>query len=68
MEKQCLPILTCGAGVWCLSKEMIRRVDATFNNAVRQIFGYKKYESIKDIFGFGLLPKDAFIYSAYFVT
>ena len=62
IDKQCLPILAYGAGVWCVKNEVIRKTGVTFNTAFRKIFNYKQYESVRDIlFGFGLLPFDIYI-------
>ena len=57
IQKQCLPILMFGAGAWKLRVEDKSRFGVTFNRAIRRLFGYNDYESIKDIlFGFKMLP------------
>ena len=57
IQKQCLPILMFGAGAWKLRVEDKRRLGVTFNKAIRRLFAYNGYESIKDIlFGFKMLP------------
>ena len=56
IQKQCLPILMFGAGAWKLRVENKRRLVVTFNRAIKRLFGYNDYESIKDIlFGFKML-------------
>ena len=46
-----------GAGAWKLRVENKHRLRVTFNRAIRCLFGYNDYESIKDIlFGFKMLP------------
>ena len=57
--KQCIPILMYGAAVWSMSVEAKRKLGVCFNRAIRRIFGYHDYESVKDIlFGFCVLPAD----------
>jgi hypothetical protein len=62
LRTQCIPILTYGAGVWRCNSEALRGIGVTFNNAVRKVFHYRKFESVKDILrGFGILPMDLYI-------
>ena len=59
IHKQCLPILTYGCCNWNLNNEGKRQISVCFNRAIKKIFGYRDYESVKDIlFGFKLLPID----------
>jgi hypothetical protein len=68
LVKQCLLILMYGARVWCVNREMKRKIGVTFNRAVRRIFGYHDYESVKHIlFGFSILPIDLVIVKAQFM-
>ena len=57
--KQCLPVLTYGCCNWNLNNEGERQISVCFNRAIRRIFDYGDYESVKDIlFGFKLFPID----------
>ena len=59
IHKQCLPILTYGCFNWKLNNEGKRQISVCFNRAMRKIFGYRDYESVKDIlFGFKLFSID----------
>jgi hypothetical protein len=59
LNRQCVPILMYASGVWSCSKELLRRISVSFNNAIRKVFGYRKFESVKDILrGFNILPMD----------
>jgi hypothetical protein len=65
LVKQCLPVLTYGVGIWNVSKEVERRIGVCFNRAVRRIFRYHDFESVKHIlFGFHVLPIDLYIIRA----
>ena len=56
-----------GAGAWKLRVEDKRRLGVTFNRAIRRLFGYNDYESIKDIlFVFKMLPINLLIDRAQF--
>ena len=60
--KQCIPILMYGAGNWRMNVEEERKVCVCFNRAVRRVFGYKDYESVREIlFGFSIIAADLFI-------
>ena len=62
IKTQCLPVLGYGAGVWKCNNETIRRVGVCFNDAIRRIFGYRRYESVRNIvFEFGMLPVDLYV-------
>jgi len=65
IQKQCFPILTYGCGNWCMSFESKRRVSVCYNRAIRRVFRYKDYESVKHImFGFNMLPMDLYLVKA----
>ena len=65
LKTQCLPILLYGARIWSCSNEMLRKIGVSFNNAVRKVFNYMYFESVKDILrGFCILPMDLCILSA----
>ena len=65
IEKQCVPVLLYGCATWCISKEMIRQINVTFNNAIRRVFNYNQWESVKDIVhGFGMVPVDLYLIRA----
>ena len=50
------------AEAWKLRVEDKRKLGVTFNRAIRRLFGYYDYESIKDIlFGFKMLPLNLLI-------
>ena len=56
---QCVPILMYGASVWSCARESLRRIGTSFNDAVRKIFHYNRWESVKAILrGFGMVPMD----------
>ena len=62
LRTQCIPILTYGAGVWRCTSEILRGIGVTFNNAIRKVFHYRKFESVKDILrGFDMLPMDLYV-------
>ena len=49
LKTQCLQKLIYGAGVWQCKNEQLRKFGESFNNAVRKVFGYRRFESVKDI-------------------
>ena len=54
-----MPVLTYRVGIWRVSKEVVRRMGVCFHRAVRHIFGYHNFESVKYVlFGFHILPID----------
>ena len=56
---QCVPILMCGASVWSYARESLRRISVSFNDAVRKIFHYNRWESVRAVLrGFGMVPMD----------
>ena len=60
VQMQCLPILTYGCCAWKISNSDIRKMCVSINNALRRIFRYKKYESVKCLL-FYLLPLDKYM-------
>lgn len=65
INAQCLPVLGYGAGVWKCNNDTIRRVGVCFNDAIRRVFGYRRYESVRTIlFEFGMLPMDLYVAKA----
>ena len=56
------------AEAWKLRVDDKRKLGVTFNRAIRRLFGYYDYESIKDIlFGFKMLPLNLLIDRAQFL-
>ena len=47
--KQCVPILMYGACNWRMNAEEYRKVCVCFNRAIRRVFGYKDFESVRGI-------------------
>ena len=59
---QCLPILGYGAGVWNVNYETKRSVGVCFNDAIRKLFHYNRWESVRNILlGFRMLPMDIYL-------
>ena len=59
IRAQCLPILMYSSEVWRCNMEELRKVSVSYNNAIRRIFGFKKFESVKEIISFcNMLPCD----------
>ena len=64
LVKQCILVLTYGVGLSSVSKEVVHRMGLCFNRAVRCIFKYHDFESVKRIlFGFHVLPIDLYMYN-----
>ena len=60
--KQCVPILMYGACNWRMNAEEYRKVCVCFNRAIRRVFGYKDFESVRGILlGFSIISADLFI-------
>ena len=56
------PILAYGASVGKISYETRRRTGVYFNDRIRKIFGYFRYESVRQVlYEFGMLPMDLYI-------
>ena len=62
IDKQCLLSLTYGCTNWSLNAECKRQINVCLNRAIRKVFRYRNYDSVKDIlFGFGMLPMYLYI-------
>jgi hypothetical protein len=60
--KQCVPILMYGACNWRMNVEEERKICVCFNRGVRKVFGFKDYESVREIlFGFSIVSADLFL-------
>ena len=56
---QCVQILMYGASVWSFARESLRRINVSFNDAVRKIFHYNRWESVRAVLRvFGMVPMD----------
>ena len=56
---QCVLSLMYGVSVWSCARESVRRISVSFNDAVRKIFHYNKWESVRTVLrGFGVVPMD----------
>ena len=56
---QYVPILMYGASVWSCAGESLRRIGISFNDAVRKIFHYNRWESVRAVLrGFGMVPME----------
>ena len=56
---QCVPILMYGASVRSCARGSLHRISVSFNDAVRKIFHYKRWESARIVLrGFGMVPMD----------
>ena len=65
VNAQALPILAYGAALWKTSYETKRRIGVCFNDCIRKIFGYNRFESVRQIlYGFNMLPMDLYIVGA----
>ena len=51
----CVPILTFGAEVKEFSGNEMRQLNVAINNAVRRIFGFRRWESIRQLREFYLM-------------
>ena len=62
LRTQCIQKLTYGAGVWKCKNEHLCKLVVSFNSAVRKVFSYKRFESVKGILrDFCTLPLDFYI-------
>ena len=65
VNAQALPILAYGAALWKTNYETKRRIGVCFNDCIRKIFGYNRFESVRQIlYGFNMLPLDLCIVRA----
>ena len=62
LRTQFISILTYDAGVWKSKKEQLRKLDVSFNNAERKVFGYKRFESVNGHFARFLYVTFRFLY------
>ena len=59
LSTQRVLILMYGASVWSCARESLRRISVSFNDAVRKIFHYNRWESVRVVLrGFGMVPMD----------
>ena len=59
-----MSILMYGASVWSCAREYLRRISISFNDAVRKIFRYNKWKSVRAVLrGFGMIPMDLHLIS-----
>ena len=62
VNAQALFILAYGAALWKTNYETKRRIGVCFNDCIRKIFGYNRFESVRQIlYGFNMLSMDLFI-------
>ena len=56
---QCVPILMYGTSVCSCARKSLRRISVSFNDAIRKIFHYNIWESVRAVLrGFGMVPMD----------
>ena len=59
INAQAVPILAYSASVWKISYETRRRIGVCFDDFIRKIFGYFRYESVRQVLHeFGKLPME----------
>ena len=65
VNAQALPILANGAALSKTNYETKHRIGVCFNDCIRKIFGYNRFESVRQIlFGFNMLLMDLYIVRA----
>ena len=59
INAQAVSTLAYGASVWKISYETRRRIGVCFNDFIRKIVGYFRYESVRQVLHeFGMLPME----------
>ena len=59
LDTQCVLILMYDASVWSCARKSLRRISVSFNDAVRKIFHYNRWESVRAVLrGFSIIPMD----------